>query len=242
MSGSDEKKVVGVLGGMGPDATVDFMSKVVRLTPADSDQDHVRMIVDHNPAVPDRQAAIHGDRKSVSAALAAMARRLEVAGADFLVMPCNTAHAFYEEARNAVSVPFINIVDETVAAVDSLSGDPRTAGVLATDACLIAGVYQSAIDRSGRTSVLPDQAAQSGLMALILRIKAGDRGTDVKAGMVDLANGLVERGADVLIAGCTEIPLVIGGGDLSVPLLSSTDVLAERTLALANGSEPLPAA
>lgn len=242
MSGADAKKVVGVLGGMGPDATVDFMGKVVRLSAAEIDQDHVRMIVDHNPQVPDRQQAINGDSAPVSAALAAMARRLEAAGADFLVMPCNTAHAFYDEARSAVSVPFINIVEETVAAIDAVAPEARTVGVLATDACRLAGVYQDAVGRSGRSVLLPDETEQAELMALIFRIKAGERGAGVKARMTELAGALANRGADVLVAGCTEIPLVIDSGDTGVPLLSSTEVLAERTLALANGSEPLPPA
>lgn len=240
MNDAGGKRVVGVLGGMGPDATVDFMSKVVRMTPARSDQDHLRMIVDHNPQVPDRQAAIHGDPAPVREALTAMAQKLQAAGAEFLVMPCNTAHAFYEQARDAVTIPFINIVDETVAAIDATSPDAHAVGLLATDACLIAGVYQVSIERTGRRVEVPDGASQAKLMDLIFRIKAGDRGAEVKSGMTGLANELVDRGAEILIAGCTEIPLVIDGDDLPVPLISSTYVLAERTLALADRGTPLP--
>lgn len=110
-------KTVGVLGGMGPDATVDFMSQVVALTSAEKDQDHIHMIVDHNPKVPDRQAAMRGDRSVVSTVLARMALRLEAAGADFLVMPCNTAHAFLDDVLPRIRVPFLHIIDETVAEI-----------------------------------------------------------------------------------------------------------------------------
>jgi len=110
------RKVVGVIGGMGPDATVDFMSRVIAFTEATRDQDHVRMLVDNNPAVPCRQEALLRDGKDPGPVLAGMARGLETAGADFLVMPCNTAHAFADVVRDAVSIPLLSIVDTTVAA------------------------------------------------------------------------------------------------------------------------------
>ena len=110
-------KIAGVLGGMGPYATVDFMSKVISLTPADSDQDHVRLLVDHNPKTPDRQINTDEQRKAVRQTLADMALRLETAGADFLVMPCNTAHGFHDLAVERTSIPFVNIISETVAEI-----------------------------------------------------------------------------------------------------------------------------
>ena len=103
-------KIIGVLGGMGPDATVDFMSKVIALTPADKDQDHIHMIVDHNPGVPNRQAAILGDGQDPGPELAAMAARLEAAGADYLVIPCNTAYVFKDAVVGASGVPCLSLL------------------------------------------------------------------------------------------------------------------------------------
>lgn len=233
-------KVVGVLGGMGPDATVDFMAKVIASTPATKDQDHIRMIVDQNPKVPDRQAAILGDGEDPGPDLAAMAVRLEAAGADFLVIPCNTAHVFEDKILAAVSIPLISIIDATVAAIDERCPGADAAGVLATNACLHANVYQDALNQAGIRPLLPDKGDQDALTILIGKIKAGDKGEEVSNAMHDLAKALVERGAQAIIAGCTEIPLVLDDALLAVPLISSTDMLAQKTVALARGEEPLP--
>lgn len=229
-----KRKTVGVLGGMGPDATVDFMSAVIALTPAGNDQDHIHMIVDNNPGVPDRQDAMKGDRSVVSKVLGDMALRLEAAGADFLVMPCNTAHAFLPEVLPKLHVPFIHIVNETVAEIANTQPKAKLVGVMATDACIEADVYQSAILASGRRSVLPTAKRQQELMELILRIKRGDKGKAVKKSMRAIAIDLAERGAEVIVAGCTEIPLVLGKDDLDLPFISSTEVLARRTVAMAS--------
>lgn len=238
LSGTD--RVVGVIGGMGPEATVDFMSKVIALTPARCDQDHVRMIVDNNPKTPDRQAAIKGDDAAVRAALVAMAKQLQVAGANFIVMPCNTAHAFVDDAIQAIDIPFVHIVEETVREIEHEYPQAQQVGILATDACLVAGVYQKALRAAGKTPVFPGTDDQHECMQLIGLIKAGDTGENVRRRMAELAGRLIEAGADVVIAGCTEIPLVLNDSDIKVPLISSTDVLAKRTVAIATGVVELP--
>lgn len=215
---------------MGPDATVDFMTKVIALTPADKDQDHIHMLVDHNPAVPNRQAAILGDGEDPGPALAAMAKRLEDAGADFLVIPCNTAYVFEQSIIDAVSIPLISIIDETIAA---LPQDCSVAGLLATDGCLRAGVYQRALKSQDIGSVELGEEDMQELMNLVDAIKAGDMGAAIADTMRVLAEVLVSQGADAVVAGCTEIPLVLDNSTLDVPLISSTDVLAQRTVQLA---------
>jgi aspartate racemase len=238
---STQDKIVGVLGGMGPDATVDFMAKVIAATPADGDQDHIRMLVDHNPTVPNRQAAILEDGENPGPALAAMAAGLEKAGADFLVIPCNTAYVFERSILDATSIPLISIIDVTVDEIMHRVPGVDAAGVLATDGCLQAGVFQDAMAAKGIRPVLPDASELAGLMDLVYRVKAGDQGDDVKASMRALAAALEDRGAQAVVAGCTEIPLVLDEAMLSVPLIASTDVLAQYTVALARGEQPLPA-
>jgi aspartate racemase len=231
---------VGVLGGMGPEATTDFMSKVIALTPATADQDHIRMLVDHNPKVPNRQAAIlHGDADP-GPELAAMAVRLEKAGADFLVMPCNSAHAFLEPIRQATTIPFVSIVEASIRAVAALQPGLRSVGVLATDGLLATGIYQRALRDAGYLAVLLPDEDLAGLMKLILEIKAGNRGREVAWEMGTLAELLASAGAEAIIAGCTEIPLVLDLTKVTVPVIPSTDVLARKTVALARGVEPLP--
>lgn len=233
-------RLAGVLGGMGPDATVDFMARVIACTPADRDQDHVRMLVDQNPQVPNRQDAILGNGEDPGPILAGMAMRLEAAGAEFLVMPCNTAHVFQEAITAAAGIPLLSIIDETVAAIISRRPGPTAVGILATDGCLHTEIYQTAFVEQGLSSVLPTDGELTELMALINNIKAGDRGDDIVARMGSLALALIDRGAQLIVAACTEIPLVLDDASLSVPLISSTDVLARKTVALARCETPLP--
>ena len=237
---SDTHKTVGVLGGMGPDATVDFMAKVIALTPAERDQDHVHLLVDQNPGVPNRQTAILDGGEDPRPALAAMAERLEKAGADFLVIPCNTAYVFADAIMSATTIPLISIVDVTIDAVSAARPDATSVGVLATDGCLRAAVYQKGLVTAGLEPVLPSDGELSTLMDLINRIKAGDQDTDIAAGICALAEALQSRGAQAIIAGCTEISLLLDDTSIDVPLISSTDVLAHRTVQLARGELPLP--
>jgi aspartate racemase len=219
---------------MGPDATVDFLSKVIAATPAEKDQDHLRILVDNNPQVPNRQEAVLRGGEDPGPALAAMAKGLAAGGADFLVMPCNTAHAFRDAIVAAVDIPLVSIIDVTV---DACAG-AAAVGVLATDGCLASNVFQEALAARGLRAVLPDDAEIAELMRLITRIKAGDQGPDVAAGMRKLAEALVARGADAIIAGCTEIPLVLQADALDVALVSSTDALAAATVAIALSYTP----
>lgn len=233
----DDPLTPGVLGGMGPQATVDFLREIVSRTPAAADQDHLRLLIDSNPRVPDRQAAMRGDGSALRAALREMADGLEKSGADFLVMPCNTAHAFIADALAAVSIPFVSIVEVTVAA----AAGPAQAGLLATDACIEAGLYQDAAARHGLDLVTPGPAEQAECMRLIRAIKAGDAGERIREEMLALARTLVDRGVGSIILGCTEIPLVLEDDVDRVPLLSSTDLLAQRTVDYALRRSELPA-
>jgi len=234
-----EDKVVGVIGGMGPDATIDFMTRVLRCTPAEVDQDHVRMLVDQNPRIPSRQLAMKGEGEDPGRALAASAAGLEAGGAEFIVMPCNSAHAWENDIRAAMAIPFVSIVDTSVSrARQSVGNGPI--GLLTTPGCFAAGLYQRAL--AGGESVLQTADELEDTLALVDKIKAGDKSGDVETGLRELGERLVTRGAKALIAACTELPLVLDQSMFSVPLVLSTEVLAEKTVALALGQEPLPEA
>ena len=237
---SQSQKIAGVLGGMGPDATVDFMAKVIAQTNSGRDQDHVRMLVDHNPHVPNRQEAILAGGEDPGPALAAMAAGLEARGADFLVIPCNTAYVFEDAILAATSIPLISIISESVEAVRASAPAATSVGMLATDGCLQAGIYQTGIEAAGMKSVLPTATEVDEIMGLIYAVKAGRQDEQTATAMGNLAAALVSRGADAIIAGCTEIPLLLDASDVTVPLVSSTDALALKTVKLATGEEPLP--
>ncbi len=232
-------KLAGVIGGMGPGATVDFMSLVLGATPAAKDQEHIRMLVEHNPQVPSRQQALSGEGESPGPVLASMATRLEAAGADFLVMPCNTAHAWQSDIVAAVSIPFISIVDESVAAALSRSGDDSAVGLMTTPGCFAAGLYQDAIAANNRsvTEQSPEEMAQT--IKFVDSVKSGDRSARVSDGLRMLADTLIQRGAGIIIAACTEIPMVLNASMFDVEFVSTTHVLAIKTVALARGEIPL---
>lgn len=226
-----ETKTVGVIGGLGPLATLDFFERIIKRTSAVREQDHLRLIIDNNTKIPDRNAYKRGEGPSPGPPLADAARALQAAGADFIVMACNTTHAWEAEIRAAISVPFISIIEETADVVAELR--PERAGVLAVDACLSSSLYQDALTKRGVAPVLLNADSQRTFMELIYRVKSGDTGETVKRSMTTLARKLEAQGAEVIIAGCTEIPLVLTADDIEGELVSSTDVLVERTIVFA---------
>jgi aspartate racemase len=223
-------KTAGVIGGLGPAATLDFFERILKRTKALRDQDHIRLIIDNNTQVPDRNAASRGEGPSPGPALAASARGLEQAGADFIVMACNTAHGWEADIRAAINVPFISMVEVTLEVVAGLDPRPKEVGVLAADGALNAQLYQRALTRAGFAPLVLEASEQAQFMETLYRIKAGDVGAQSHASFRALGEQLIARGAGAVIAGCTEVPLVLAQADLSAPLISSTDALVDRTI------------
>jgi aspartate racemase len=233
------RRCVGVLGGMGPEATVDFFGKLVAATPATRDGEHLRIVIDDDPSVPDRSAGVAGTGPSPAPHLARMARGLVAMGAEVLVMPCNSAHAFEAEIRAAVpGVPFLSLIEATVAATRARLPDADHVALLATDGTLAAGIYHRAFEAAGVRVTVPDPADQRRVMDAIYAVKRGDTGDGVADALRDVARRLAERGARAVIAACTEVPLVLHDGDVlvagrSVAVISSTDALVARTVDVA---------
>ena len=233
---SGPRRTIGVLGGMGPAATLDFLGKLQRATPAATDQDHVRVLIDLNPQVPDRNAALAATGPSSGPVLAQMAAGLEQAGAEGVVMVCNSAHAFAADIRAALrQAPFISLIEETVAAVRREHPEVRRVGLLAAGACLDARLYQDAFEAQGVAVIAPRDEPRARFMTLLYRIKAGEVGAQSRAEMRAIAEALLAEGAEVIVSACTEVPLVFGPADLDAPLVDSTDVLVAASLAFAQG-------
>ncbi|MBE7217642.1 MAG: amino acid racemase [Caulobacteraceae bacterium] len=224
------------MGGMGPAATVDFLDRVRRRTPARADADHLRLLVDSDPTLPDRHAAVAGRGDSPGPRLAAMAQGLERAGAEGLALVCNSAHAWADEIRAAVSIPFIDMVAETAAALARRHPGVRRPGLLAAGACLDARLYERAFAPLGLSPIAPTGELRARFMALLARIKGGDTGEAAQADMRALADALLAQGADAVVAGCTEVPLVLGEADVGAPFVDSTAVLADRAVAFGLGA------
>ena len=242
---ADGRRAVGVLGGMGPEATADFFAKLVAATPVEREADHLHVLIDSDPTVPDRTAAITGTGPSPAPRLAAMARGLVAAGAELLVMPCNTAHAFEAEIRAAVpGVPFLSLIDATADAVGAHAvgaegASPRTVGLLSTAGTLHASIYHDAFARRGVDVLAPDTEDQRTVTASIDAVKRGRATSAVREALRAVAERLVRAGAQVVVTACTELPLLLRDGDLEVdgervPVISSTDALVARTIEAAS--------
>ncbi|USS40664.1 amino acid racemase, partial [Thermococcus aggregans] len=215
---------------MGPLATVDLFKRIVLKTPAKRDQDHPRIIIYNNPKIPDRTAYILGKGENPLPELIDSAKKLEKWGADFIIMPCNTAHYFAEEIQKAIKIPLINMIEETASYVASLG--MKRVGILATTGTIVSGIYQKALEKRGIKGIVPSEEDQEKVMKGIYEgVKAGDVELGRKL-LLEVAKKLEKR-CDGLIAGCTEISVALRQEDLRVPLVDPLDVIAEKAVKLA---------
>ncbi|MGR3909813.1 amino acid racemase [Burkholderia sp. SR8] len=236
---------IGVVGGVGPAATVDFLDKIVRNTPASRDQDHVKLLVEQNPQIPDRTENLVGTGADPTISLYATCKKLEDGDADVIAIPCNTAHAFVERIQPYLGIPIVNMLTVTAAYLRDTYPALREIGVLATSGTIESGVYEKALASQGLRQVAPSAALQARVMDAIY----GEHG--VKAGFTtgrcvdDLGaaiDALIAQGVRVIVLGCTELPILLPGGEYvartgeRVTLVDPTDVLARACIAQATAA------
>ena len=224
------KKSIGILGGMGPLATADLFRKIVTLTDAARDNDHIRIYIDDNASIPDRTAAILEDGPSPLPAMTDSLRKLESCGADCLVMPCNTAHYFLPQLQSLTKVPFLSMLQATAAACRAQFPND-TAAVLATRGTLKAGLYQQALTDAGVSFLIPEDDEQDALMRVIYDgVKAGRGPETYGADLEAVVDALRRRGAGYFILGCTELPLAAEQMGLTAPTVDPTEELAKAAI------------
>jgi aspartate racemase len=232
-------KIIGILGGMGPAATADFYQKIIQATPAKSDQDHLRVLIYSNPQIPDRTAAIRGDGPDPVPALVESAEVLIRGGADFLTIPCVTAHHFYEALQRAVRIPILHLIGETVTAVLHEYPGLRRLGLLATSGTLQGRLFESYFEPRGFTILTPEPAVQTAaVMEAIYGVKQGKPLNQSRRLIREAAEHLCARGAEAVLTGCTEVPLILQDGDLSVPVIDPTRFLAQAAVCRALATIP----
>ena len=229
-------KTIGILGGMGPEATADLFLKILRETKAGKDQDHIPVLIDSNTRIPDRTAAILRGGADPRPEMIASAKRLSAAGAGVYVMPCNTAHYFYDDLLPYVKGSFLHMPRLTAAEAKK-TGDRKIA-LLATSGTIDSGIYHAAFREIAPEIelLIPEGEDQKAVMDLIYEgIKKG-----VSDYSYDRVNGTVDRlrkkGAERFILGCTELPIAYASGKLEIDPIDPTLVLA-RAAVLAAGAE-----
>lgn len=221
---------VGILGGMGPQATVLLMQKIIAATPAQDDADHVPLIVDQNPQVPSRiKRLIEGVGEDPGPVLAAMARRLHMAGAEALAMPCNTAHHFAPQIRAAVPIPFIDMIALSMDHAQSLLGKGGKLGILASPAVRRVGLFDAAARSRDLVPLYPEDETET--LAAIREIKASGATPAAKARLLMASDDLLSRGAKVQMIACTEFSLIPNAIAPSVWAFDTLDQLVAAIIA-----------
>ena len=228
-----EKKIIGIIGGMGPLATADLFEKITLHTKASCDQEHIRVMIDSNINIPDRTAALLHGGDDPTPQLTASAKILEQAGAQVLMMPCNTAHNFYDAVANAVSIPVLHMIRLTAETLQKQG--VKKAGLLATDGTIQTQIYQRTFADTDVELLTPSAEGQKAIMDMIYKgVKAGVMDYDITAARAAMEE-LLSRGAQTLILGCTELPLAVKLYRLDYPTTDPTLELALGAIRFAGG-------
>lgn len=219
-------KTIGIIGGMGPLATIDLYEKITINTRAEKDQDHIHIIIDSYPQIEDRTAYILHGGKNPKDKLIESAKRLESAGADALIMPCNTAHFFAKDIEKEVNIPLIHIVKSTAEAIKNKYPKANNIGLIATTGTLKSGVYADILKDYGYNIIELNEIIENNIMDCIYKgVKAGKTEEYVPL-FQKCVDEITDMGADVLIAGCTEIPILVPYVKAKVPFVDATLELA----------------
>ncbi len=229
------KKIVGILGGMGPLATVKLFEKIVLLTDAKSDQEHLQIIIDSNTSIPDRTSYILDEKaRDPKPQLLESALRLERAGADFIIMPCNTAHNFYDYIKENINIPFLNMIEETAKTIRNKYPSIEKVGLLATDGTIKARVYDRVFEEYGMKVVKPTGDNQKSVYDLIYNIKEGINQEDL-GDFYKAMDEIKDQGVDLFIAGCTEISVALDLYQLQGNFIDPMDAVAISAIKYAGG-------
>lgn len=225
------KKTIGMIGGMGPMATVDLFKKIILATDAREDQEHIHILIDNNTNIPDRTAAILGKGPSPVPELTKSAQRLEAAGADFLIVPCNTAHNFLPQVAPSVKIPFLNMI--TATAEYCKEKGYKKVGLLASAGTVHTGIYQKALNAVGVEVMQPNPEQEPFVHGMIYNgVKANDYNFDA-SGTQRVVDEMTKDGAEAFVMGCTEVPVGVEMFHLKGNFIDATEVLAEKAVAAA---------
>ncbi len=223
-----KNKVIGVLGGMGPQATVDFYRRLISLAQKEFDARNGKdfpFILIFNISPPD---IISGKNRRILPFLEEGVKRLEEGEADFIVIPCNTVHVFINELKKTVTIPILSLIEETIRSVRN-KGLKRV-GILGTKTTIKEEIYQEKLEKFKIKSIVPGKADLRQLVEIISRVIAGERKEEDKDFILALINKMVNQGAQGIILGCTEIPLIIKQEDVNVPIFDTLEILAKVCL------------
>ncbi len=228
------KKTLGIIGGMGPLATVKLFEKLVLFTDAHSDQEHLRILIDNNTSIPDRTAYILGIGEDPIPNLIDSATKLKNIGADYLIMPCNTAHYFYDDILKSIDIPFLNMIEETAKYIIQEFKGVKDIGLLATEGTYKANVYDNVFKNYNLNIIKPEPEKQKYVMDLIYNIKKGIFHKDF-----DDFNRVLEelkgKNVDIFIMGCTELSVALDLYNLKGNYIDPLTIIAKKAIEFGGG-------
>lgn len=223
--------ILGVIGGMGPLATCNFFEKIIRLTDADKDQEHIHIIIDNNTSIPDRTDYIMGHGEDPRPELIRSAIKLETMGADYIAIPCNTAHYFYEDIIKYTNVKVINMIEETVMYLRETCSEHRDYLLLSTEGTYKSGIYKRVFEKYGLRIIEPSDEDKKTIMGWIYGVKSSV--FDVTSNDFEtLANKYIENKSIPVILGCTELSTLAERIDISQKYVDPLLILVKRCVEL----------
>ena len=228
-------KTLGILGGMGPLPTIKLFQMIVEMTEAKQDQDHVHIIIDNNTKVPDRTSfLLDNSKEDPLPALKESAKRLEEAGADVIIMPYNTAHYYYKELKTSVDIEFLNMIEETAKWIKEKLPPVKNIGLLATDGTIKARIYDDIFPEYGIGIIKPSAENQQHIYDLIYNMKESKEQKSLDEVYMTMKE-MEKDGAEVFIAGCTEISVAIDNFGIEGDFIDPMKVVAERSIEFVGG-------
>ncbi|MFZ4406228.1 MAG: aspartate/glutamate racemase family protein [Paracraurococcus sp.] len=230
------EKVLGVLGGMGPLASAQFMVRLTLLTPAEQDQEHIPTVLWSDPRVPPRTAAKLAGGVDPFPALLRGIRGLEDAGCGAIAIPCNTAHGWFDAMRDATPLPILHIVDAAAVDLARQGVAPGRIGLMGTAATLAMRLYQERLEGAGWDCLVPTEDEMTRLVSPAIALVKANRVAEAYPPLAEVARRLAAHGARAVVLGCTEIPLGIAAGPaLPFPVVDTIDALARAAIGWAKG-------
>lgn len=227
-----QEKVIGILGGLGPDATCVLFERIINFTDTKQENEHIRVIIDNNPKIPDRTSSILKNTTSPVDEIVKTAMNLKNAGADFILIPCITAHYYFDVIQSKVDIPILNGLEITKKYIDKELKGIDKIGIIATSGTIKTNLFHNLFE--DKEVIVPSSEEQDKYVMDIIYgengIKSGNKSNEITERLVQVVNILKEKGAQAIIAGCTEISIVLDQEDIDIPLIDPLTLMAKESI------------
>jgi aspartate racemase len=220
------KKKVGIIGGMGPEATLNFFKKVIEFTDAKSDQEHVSMVIDNNTKIQDRSLFILNGGPNPKEELIGTAKKLQNYGAEIIAMPCNTAHFFYEDIKSSIDIPIINMIEETANHILKEKKNKKIV-LLSTEGTYKSKIYEKVFEKKNLDLIIPSKNHRKQIMELIYKVKKNEK---INYSKVNEILKQIKVSDEIFLLGCTELPIIFQNQKISEEYIDTVEILAKEVI------------